>query len=515
MSNVKIIAPTATPKDMLRVAAYCRVSSDSADQLHSYAAQIKAYTRLIDEHDGWELVDIYADEGLTGTRMDKREDFQRLMYDCRKGKIDKVVVKSISRFARNTRDCLVTLRELSSLGVTVKFEKENIDTGTLTSELMVSVFGTLAQEESISISKNQRISYQRRMERGEFITCKAPFGYRLVDGKNLEIVPEKAAYVRWMYEEYLNGRSLEWLAERMTGTGIPTTDGGKKWYPFTITYILKNEKNVGDALCQKTFASGFPFVKQRNHGEKDQYYVEHTHPALISREMFDKVQKLLRRKGQRTDMQRDVSPMARKITCGHCGSTLIRRIGKSGNTTWVCCRHDKKADNCPNGRISEQRIFAAFLRMYHKLKANDGIILQPVLKQLTSLTDALNRGNPAMLVINEAIAAAAEQNHNLSKLHAAGLLDAMALATRQAELNAKMTELRRQRRKLLCNDEIDEQVESVHRTVEVIQDGPEQLDSFDDALFALLVERIIAESQTTIRFRLYGGLEFTETLEER
>lgn len=129
MSNVKIIAPTATPKDMLRVAAYCRVSSDSADQLHSYAAQIKAYTRLIDEHDGWELVDIYADEGLTGTRMDKREDFQRLMYDCRKGKIDKVVVKSISRFARNTRDCLVTLRELSSLGVTVKFEKENIDTG--------------------------------------------------------------------------------------------------------------------------------------------------------------------------------------------------------------------------------------------------------------------------------------------------------------------------------------------------------------------------------------------------
>ena len=166
MSNVKIIAPTATPKDMLRVAAYCRVSSDSADQLHSYAAQIKAYTRLIDEHDGWELVDIYADEGLTGTRMDKREDFQRLMYDCRKGKIDKVVVKSISRFARNTRDCLVTLRELSSLGVTVKFEKENIDTGTLTSELMVSVFGTLAQEESVSISKNQRISYQRRMERG-------------------------------------------------------------------------------------------------------------------------------------------------------------------------------------------------------------------------------------------------------------------------------------------------------------------------------------------------------------
>lgn len=128
--------------------------------------------------------------------------------------------------------------------------------------------------------------------------------------------------------------------------------------------------------------------------------------------------------------------------------------------------------------------------MYHKLKANEGIILQPVLKQLASLTDALNRGNPAMLTINEAIAAAAEQNHNLSKLHTAGLLDAKTLAIRQAEPNAKMTKLRRQRRKLLCNDEIDEQVESVHRTVEVIQDGPDRLDSFDDALFALLVERI-------------------------
>jgi len=515
MANVRVINPTIARPDALRVAAYCRVSSDSADQLHSYAAQIKAYTSLIDEHDGWELVDIYADEGLTGTKMDTREDFKRLMHDCRKGKIDKVVVKSISRFARNTRDCLVTLRELSSLGVTVKFEKENIDTGTLTSELMVSVFGTLAQEESISISKNQRMSYQRRMERGEFITCKAPFGYRLMDGKNLEIVPEKAVYVKWIYEEYLKGRSLEWLADRMTETGIPTTDGGKRWYAFTIMYILTNEKYVGDSLCQKTYASGFPFVKQRNHGERDQYYVEHTHPAIITREMFDKVQDLLRRKAQRTNMHRAHSPLTRKIVCGHCGSPVIRRIGKSGYTAWVCHKHDRKASNCPIGRISEQHIHAAFLRMYHKLKVNEGIILQPALKQLSDLIDALNRGDPAMLAINEAIAVAAEQSHNLNKLHTAGLLDADALAARQTELNAKMTQLRRQRRKLLCNEEIDEQVEAIRRTVEVIHDGPERLDSFDDALFTMLVEGITAESQTVIRFRLYGGLVFTETLEVR
>jgi DNA invertase Pin-like site-specific DNA recombinase len=178
-----LIPPKDSAADTLRVAAYCRVSSNSDDQLHSYAAQIRKYSEEIDRHEGWELVDIYADEAVTGTKTDKREDFNRLLSDCRKGKIDKVLVKSVSRFARNTKDCLAALRELMSLGVTVYFEKENLNTETLTTELMVSVSGALAQQESISISQNQRISYQRRMERGEFITCKAPFGYRLVDGK--------------------------------------------------------------------------------------------------------------------------------------------------------------------------------------------------------------------------------------------------------------------------------------------------------------------------------------------
>ena len=513
MPNVKIIAPTAASKDMLRVAAYCRVSSDSADQLHSYAAQIKAYTQEIGQHDGWDLVDIYADEGLTGTRMDKREDFNRLMADCRKGKIDKVVVKSISRFARNTRDCLTALRELSALGVTVKFEKENIDTGTLTSELMVSVFGTLAQEESVSISKNQRISYQRRMERGEFITCKAPFGYQLVNGKDLEINPAEARYVRWMFEEYLNGRSMEWLADSMTKTGFPTTDGNNRWHGSTVFYLLTNEKYIGDSLCQKTYANCFPFVKQRNHGERDQYYVENTHPAIIPREMFEKVQELLRRKGQRVDMQRESSSLARKITCGICGATLIRRIGKSGYTVWVCRRHDRKASDCTNGRISEQLIHEAFLRMYHKLRVHEGIILRPVLRQLDDLTEALHRDDPAMLAVNEAIAVMAEKNHNLSKLHTAGLLDADALVARQTEINAKITELRQKRRSLLNNQDLDEQIDTIRRTVDAIQNGPERLDGFDETLFTTLVEKITADSSTGIHFLLYGGLEFQETLE--
>ena len=513
MAEVQVIPPKAARPDTLRVAAYCRVSSDSADQLHSYAAQIRAYTQAINAHDGWDLVDIYADEGLTGTRMDKREDFNRLMTDCRKGKIDKIVVKSISRFARNTRDCLATLRELSSLGVTVKFEKENIDTGTLTSELMVSVSASLAQEESISISKNQRMSYQRRMERGEFITCKAPFGYKIVNGKELEIIQEEADYVKWIFDSYLSGASIAWIAQQMTKTGLTSPDGKPAWQMSTIAYLLTNEKYMGDSLCQKTFTSAFPFIQQNNCGERDQYYVEHSHPAIISKNTFEKAQRLLHRKGERTGFQRESSPLAHKMSCGCCGSTLVRRFSKSGYTTWVCHKHDRKAADCPNGRISEGNIHAAFLRMYHKLQAHDGIVLAPVLKQVDTLSDALHRGNPAMLAINTAIATASEQSYHLTKLHTAGLLDQAALSAKQAELNAKLTGLRQERKKLLCNEDINEQVNTLHLTIDAIRNGPETLSSFDEALFTKLVDRIVVDTQGIIHFQLYGGLEFQETLE--
>ena len=249
MSTITIIPSTKTQQLHLRVAAYCRVSSDSADQLHSYAAQISAYTQLIQQHSDWELVDIYADEGLTGTRMDKRTEFGRLLSDCRKGRVDKILVKSISRFARNTKDCLVVLRELKLLNVSVQFEEEHIDTQTLTSELMVSVFGSLAQQESTSISQNLRMSYHRRMEKGAFSTCKAPFGYRLKDGKQLTIHPTKAASVSWIFSEYLRGRSQAQIAEDLTRRGLPTTDGTPYWQETSIAYILTNEKYIGDSLC--------------------------------------------------------------------------------------------------------------------------------------------------------------------------------------------------------------------------------------------------------------------------
>lgn len=509
-ANVTYIPPKAAKPEALRVAAYCRVSSDSSDQLHSYATQIKAYTEQIGAHADWELVDVYADEGLTGTRMDKREDFQRLLADCRKGKVDRVLCKSISRFARNTKDCLAALRELSALGVTVYFEKENIDTGTLTSELMVSVSGALAQQESISISQNQRMSYRRRMEKGEFITCKAPFGYRMPDGKNLVIEGNEAEVVRWIFESYLAGKSMDWIAEQMTKKGIPTTDNTPYWQHTTILYILTNEKYIGDTLSQKTVSFGFPFRKQKNHGEADQYYTRDTHPAIISREAFEKTQRLLKWKGTHRRVEHPRFPLSRKIQCGQCGTAFTRRMGHSGFVVWTCRKHDKGAADCPVGRIPETEIYAAFVRMYNKIRANSDIVLKPALTQLDDLERALQRENPAMLEINQAIVQVAEQSHNISKLQTAGLLDADACATKLSSIQTKLTQLRRERRRLLEHDDIEDAISRLHQTADTIKSGPEQLDTFDESLFEELVEQIIAESQTCIRFRLWGGVELTE-----
>ena len=209
---IKIEAAEKPRNAHLRVAAYTRVSSDSDDQLNSFAAQNRYYAELISGKAEWRMVDIYADEGITGTSAAKREDFQRMMADCRRGLIDQILVKSISRFARNTKDCLEAVRELKELGVNVRFEREGIDTANVSSELITAIYAAFAQKESESISGNMRWSYQRRMESGEFNTCRAPWGFRL-DGKSLAVHEEEAEIVRRIFLEYLSGRNPREIAE--------------------------------------------------------------------------------------------------------------------------------------------------------------------------------------------------------------------------------------------------------------------------------------------------------------
>lgn len=278
---------------VLRVAAYCRVSSSSDEQLNSFAAQNRYYTELISSNENWKLVDIYADEGITGTSIEKREDFKRMIHDCERGLIDRILVKSISRFARNTTECLETVRMLKAHGISVFFEKENIDTGKVSGEMLTAVFASLAQAESESISKNMRWSYQKRMESNNFLPGSQPFGYKIIEHK-ICIDKSKARFVKQIYADYLNGMSTSEIGEKLERLKPEHIElQGRTWTNVTIGQILMNEKYVGDCLWQKSYTTeSLPRKKLTNHGEREKYYVANNIPNIINREDFERVQTL-------------------------------------------------------------------------------------------------------------------------------------------------------------------------------------------------------------------------------
>ncbi|ABZ82752.1 resolvase, n-terminal:recombinase, putative [Heliomicrobium modesticaldum Ice1] len=511
--RVIVINPAVqAQKDKLRIAAYARVSSDSDDQLNSFAAQVSHYTTLIRENENWELVDIYADEGVTGLRMDKREDFQRLLRDCRKGKIDRILTKSISRFSRNTRECLETIRELKSLGVTIYFEKEHIDTGEISNEMLLTFFSGNAQQESMSISGNMRWSYQHRMKNGKFITCKAPLGYRLQSG-TLQIHEQEAEIVRYVFNSYLNGKSKDEIAAELTAQGVPTRDGKDRWHYSTIDYLLKNERYAGDALLQKRYTTAvLPFQKKRNKGEKDKYYVKYSHPAIISRDIFERAQELNQSRNIPTMSKRSMYPLSKRIRCGECGS-LFKRKTCNGKTYWVCRNHNKGKSNCTVTQIPEPEIYGAFLRLYHKLKLNYDKILSPMLDQLQALKRHRNLSNLQVVELNRQIAELTERNHVLNGLKSKGIIDSALFISQTDELSRKIRALKAEKNKLMEKDEDDSAITETRSLIEILEDGPERLSGFDETLFDSIVELVTAESGERLKFKLINGLELAEPIE--
>ena len=494
----------------LRVAAYCRVSSDSIDQLESYAAQLEYYDQLIRSTPSWELIDLYADEGLTGTKADTREDFQRLLQDCRKGLIDKVLVKSISRFARNTRDCLAAVRELKSLGVSVFFEAQNIDTGSMGGEMMLAYYGAQAQQESMSISNNMRWSYQRRMESGEFITCYAPYGYSLAGSNELLIYEPEAENVCFIFERYLAGDGVHMIANSLNQAGIPTRVEGSAWNAASIRFILKNEKYIGDSLLQKSYLTdGFPFERKPNRGEKTQYYVEHTHPAIIPKESYLRVQSLMARKTQ-TAAPPEKYAFSKKISCGKCGRLFKRRLS-SGSAYWICYNHYENKDNCPTMPVAQDVLEQAFLRLHQKLRNNHQTILAPMLEQLSTLQQRSTMQQERLAEIDREVTNIGRQSMILHRLHGQGRMDAAFYYAQSQNLNQQVNILRRERRNLLENAE-DESIEQTATLIDAIKNSPKQLDAFDPELFHSIVQKIIVPDQSKVQFELINGLVVTECL---
>ena len=287
MQNIVKLETVAVPPAKKRVAAYARVSGGKDAMLHSLAAQVDFYSGVIQKNTQWEYAGVYADEALTGTK-DTRPEFQRLLKDCKDGKIDIILTKSLSRFARNTVTTLKTVRELRELGVDVWFEKENLHSLSLDVEFLISLYASFAQEESLSASENQKWKIRKNFSEG-ISTATSMMGYRFENG-SLVVIPEEAETVRMIFEDYLSGMGINAIVRKLRRLEIPTKHGGI-WRENVVANMLGNEKYKGDMLLQKTFRSDHITKKKvKNEGQLPQYYVENSHEAIISPELFDAVQ---------------------------------------------------------------------------------------------------------------------------------------------------------------------------------------------------------------------------------
>jgi DNA invertase Pin-like site-specific DNA recombinase len=359
-----------------RVAAYARVSTDSAEQLSSYEAQVEFYTKHIKENPDWRFVKVYADEGITATNTKKREGFNDMVEDALCGKIDLIITKSVSRFARNTVDTIATVRLLKAKGVEIYFEKENIRSFDGKSELVLTIMASLAQEESRSISENVTWGKRKRMADGKFnLPYKRFLGYEKGDDGNPKIVEREAEIVRLIYGWFLEGRGYRDIAERLTGQNIPTPGGKTLWSVSTVRSILTNEKYAGNALLQKKFTVDFLTKKQKaNEGEVPQYYVENSHPAIVSPETFELVQGEIRRRQGCGKALSGKGLFFGKIICGQCGGFYGSKVWHSTDRyrrrVWLCNRKYRKGTRCATPHLGEDAVKTAFVRAYAALVAN-------------------------------------------------------------------------------------------------------------------------------------------------
>lgn len=509
---VRIKAMVSTEAAKPLIAGYARVSSDSADQLNSFSAQVRYYTKLIESRGEWEFAGVYADEDTSGVSTEKRDDFNRMIADCRKGKINRIITKSTSRFARNTLDAIRVIRELKDIGVTVLFEKENLDTANLTSENLLTLYSLFAQEESMSISKNCKKGNRMRMEKGDYVSSNPPFGYRLVDNQ-LEICELEAEIVRRIFAEYLGGKGGYEIAKGLMADGIPFREGRMKWRHQTIVCLIRNERYAGDMLLQKSFnEDAMPYRKCINKGELPKYYVRNTHEPIVGRIVFELANILLTERsaeiGARTGIE---YPLSRKIRCGECGGAFRRKI-TNHVPYWVCRQHDTDKELCASERITEDALHGVFARLYNKLKRNYASILLPMLNQLEKLQELKTRNNPEISVLNKQIADFSEQNHVMTGLMSSGILDSALFISQSDELNRKIRALKLAKARLLEEQESDGMLEKTEDLVEIIENGPDRIGGMEEVLFRELVEKITAHDACTVDFTLTNGLVLTERL---
>lgn len=399
MPRITVIPSTFNPETHMptahiekrKVAAYARVSTDLEEQVTSYKAQVDYYTKYIKKCEDWDFVRVYTDEGISGTSTKKHEVFQQMISDALGRKINLIITKSVSRFARNMVDSLSTIRLLKGYDVEVYFQKENIFTFDSNGELMISILSSLAQEESRSISENVTWGQRKRFADGKVTMPYSSFlGYRKGADGLPEIVPEEAKIVRYIYRRFIAGLTTYKIASELTAQGIPTPAGKEKWAGSTIKSILTNEKYKGDALLQKKFTVDFLTKKQKiNEGEIPQYYVENSHPAIITPEEFDFVQEEFMKRASNGKQYNSTSAFASKIICGDCDSYFSAKVWHSNSkyrcVIYQCNSKFKGGHFCTTTHLYESEIQQKFLNAFSQYFEQKEVVIRNCLFVLNQL----------------------------------------------------------------------------------------------------------------------------------
>ena len=518
-------------KRQLRVAAYCRVSTDDEEQLTSYEAQKNYYTDKIMTNKEWTMAGIFADEGITGTSARKRPEFLRMIRQCKQGKIDIVLTKSISRFARNTVDCLNYVRALKELGIAVIFEKENMNTLEIDSEILITMLGAFAQSESESISANVRWGIRQAMKEGKAtIQYKYLYGYRKGDDGKPEIIPNQAEVVRKIYDLFLSGTPVRGIQEYLNANSVPNINGEPKWARSAIDSILTNEKYCGDVLLQKTYIDDCINKKvKKNTGQLPMYLVQNHHEGIISRETFDAAQAELARRSAGKSPSKKNAPTGRsrysskyalsdRLYCGECGTRYQRCTWRnrdgSKRIVWRCVsRVDYGSKYCHDSpTLDEEPLHRAILAAINStIKDKDNIVynlkaamekeLAPVAGQQLSLSEIDNQLEQLNREFSKVLAEASESG------------DQAAYSDRFREIMQKQTALKAQRdemqRMLAESGKATAHIEQCRQAAETT---PSAITEWDEALIRQVVESVTVETGSEIIVALKSGASIHQEL---
>jgi len=513
--QITVIAPILYEKPKLRVAAYCRVSTGLPGQETSITGQRQHYETYIRSNPEWEFAGIYWEADVSGTNKEKRPELQRLIADCEAGRVQMVLTKSISRFSRNTTDCIEMVRRLKAVGVNILFEKENIDTGKTDSELFLTLYSTFAESESRSISTNSGWSIKKRFETDTYKQSIAPYGYE----QDFSINQEKAEIVREIFNAVLSGKGTPTIARELNERGVETgtrkKDGSPgRWNARLVGEIIKNVAYMGDVLRQKTYHEDFK--AKINHGERKQYYSEDHHEGIVDRETFALANEALRQRGkekgndptgdnQTSRLNRYI--FSGKLKCGDCGGKLIRltQYTKEGKRYhWGCHEHCNHTNDCGLKRVAEEDIKTAFVNMLNKLCFAKDLILDAYEQEI----DWAGGTQKGITEIQTKLKEIDEEKERLSLLISKGCGEPVFYRQKLTELGMKENSLKDQLEVLKDEPLEMEMVRQLRKELGTWERGDRTV--FSEKLFTALIEQGTVKPEGMIVFRFKCGLELEE-----